>query len=609
MEKISNVTYSISPDGNKYALPTADDYKKDFARLATEVKHQRELGREIVVVLGLGFVGAVMAGVIADAEDSRGRPSKFVIGVQRPSVRSFWKINIINKGVPPFKTEDPKVDQIIRTCVLEKKNLVATYTEDALKLADVVVVDIQCDYHKDGLGHVENGRVEINEFKDALHSIGKFIPASALVLIETTVPPGTTEHIAYPIIKAEFVKRGLMVDSSNVSRQTSNAEPLLAHSYERVMPGKDYVDSIRNYWRVCSGINAESREKVVRFLNEVLNTKDFPLMVMDRPIESETSKIVENSYRATLLAFMNEWSLFAEQNGVDIIKVIKAIKVRPTHSNIMFPGPGVGGYCLPKDGALGMWAYENILGGKENILKISTQAININDTRPLHVIELLQEALKESSHTRRPMLDSSDLSYLSDSSNVKSQIPHEQSESGRQTSNILFPLSGIKVAVLGASYREDVGDTRYSGSEIIVRRLVELGAEVKVHDPYCESWAEFEAGNNKTGRAIFFRNQAKLDNLPVYHDLNEALAGVDVVILAVRHQPYLELFPDEVVSKAQSSKPDSFESIPLKNGIQRPKNQLVILDCFGILADKQIRRYLELGCVVKGLGRGHISRL
>jgi len=62
MVKTSDVTYSISPDGNKYALPTADDYKKDFASLATEVKHQRELGREIVVVLGLGFVGAVIAG-------------------------------------------------------------------------------------------------------------------------------------------------------------------------------------------------------------------------------------------------------------------------------------------------------------------------------------------------------------------------------------------------------------------------------------------------------------------------------------------------------------------------------------------------------------------
>ena len=83
---------------------------------------------------------------------------------------------------------------------------------------------------------------------------------------------------------------------------------------------------------------------------------------MDRPIESETTKIVENSYRATILAFLNEWSLFAERNGVDLIKVIKAIKVRPTHSNIIFPGPGIGGYCLPKDGGLGYWAYKHILG-------------------------------------------------------------------------------------------------------------------------------------------------------------------------------------------------------------------------------------------------------
>ena len=83
---------------------------------------------------------------------------------------------------------------------------------------------------------------------------------------------------------------------------------------------------------------------------------------MDRPIESETTKIVENSYRATILAFLNEWSLFAERNGVDLIKVIEAIKMRPTHSNIIFPGPGIGGYCLPKDGGLGYWAYKHILG-------------------------------------------------------------------------------------------------------------------------------------------------------------------------------------------------------------------------------------------------------
>src|SRR4029434_7142257 len=96
------------------------------------------------------------------------------------------------------------------------------------------------------------------------------------------------------------------------------ATPLLAHSYERVMPGREYVASIRDFWRVCSGCDAPARERVVKFLTEVLNTKQFPLTVLDRPIESETAKIVENSYRATTLAFLHERSLFAERNSVDL---------------------------------------------------------------------------------------------------------------------------------------------------------------------------------------------------------------------------------------------------------------------------------------------------
>ena len=120
------------------------------------------------------------------------------------------------------------------------------------------------------------------------------------------------------------------------------------------MPGRDYVASIRDFWRVCSGINDNARAKVVEFLSNVLNVDRFPLTVLDRPLESETCKIVENSYRAAILAFLDEWSRFSERNGVDLIKVIQDIKVRPTHSNIIFPGPGIGGYCLPKDGGLGV---------------------------------------------------------------------------------------------------------------------------------------------------------------------------------------------------------------------------------------------------------------
>jgi len=375
--------YSISPDGDKFKIPEEEDYRKEYDRLENLVKDKREEGFEIVVVMGLGFVGAVMAGVVADSVDKKtGKPSKFVIGMQRPSTRSFWKMPLINRGISPVKAEDPEVAPMIERCVKEKKTLTATFTYDALKLADILVVDVQCDFLKQELGNLGSGYADISALETSFKTIGQKISPHCLILIETTVPPGTTEYVAYPMIKKAFMSRGI------------EDEPLLAHSFERVMPGRDYVRSVRDFWRVCSGINEESREKVTRFLSEILNVEEYPLTVLDKPIESETCKIVENSYRATILAFLDEWSLFAETNGVDLIKVINAIKVRPTHSNIIFPGPGIGGYCLPKDGGLGLWAYKHLMGFENDIFKITPQAININDTRALHAAQLVRDALR-----------------------------------------------------------------------------------------------------------------------------------------------------------------------------------------------------------------------
>jgi nucleotide sugar dehydrogenase len=522
-------------------LPGTEDYLKEFECLKKVVAEQRVLGREIVVVMGLGFVGAVMAAVVADAVDKQGNPTKFVIGMQRPSTRSFWKTPLLNRGICPVSSEDPEVPLMINRCVNEKKTLTATYTYDALKLADVVVVDIQCDYLKESLGNVRNGRADMEALEESLEIIGQHISRETMVLIETTVAPGTTEQVAFPIIKKTFRKRGI------------ESDPLLAHSFERVMPGKNYVASIRDFWRVCSGVNEEATRRVVKFLNEVINTEKYPLTVVDRPIESETAKIVENSFRATILAFVDEWSLFAERNGVDLIKVINAIKVRPTHSNLIFPGPGIGGYCLPKDGGLGLWAYRHIHGFEEEIFKITPMAIDINDTRSLHVAQLTRDALR----------------------------------------NMGRPIASAEILVLGASYREDVGDTRYSGSELIVRRLSEMGAELKVHDPYVLHWWEFEkqdeypAASHSLKR--FFRGQEKLKDLRIDQDLNKALGGTDAVIFAVRHKHYLNLDPEKVVESAGGP--------------------IAVIDCFGILDDQKIRRYFELGCEVKGLGRGHVKRI
>jgi len=535
--------YSVSPSGEKFPLPQKAEYALEKQRIGNLVKAARSDGKEIVVVMGVGFVGAVMAAIVADTEDQDGKPSKFVIGCQRPSLRSYWKIPMLNRGQSPVKAEDPEVDRMIERCVKQKKTLTASYNSDVLEFADVVVVDVQCDFAKQDLGYMRTGEADMAALEATLKTIGEKIPAHCLTLIETTVAPGTTEFVAWPILKKAFAKRGV------------ESVPLLAHSFERVMPGKEYVSSIRDFWRVCSGCEQEARRKVEKFLHEVLNTKDFPLTVMDRPIESETTKIVENSYRATILAYLNEWSLFAERNGVDLIKVINAIKMRPTHSNMIFPGPGVGGYCLPKDGGLGYWAYRHILGFEDgdDIFKITPTAIDINDTRSLHVAELVRDALR----------------------------------------NMARYIAGADVVLCGASYRQDVGDTRYSGSEMVVRKLTEMGAEVRIHDPYVEHWYELESQDDypspghSWGR--FFRNQDHLVDARVEKNLPDTLKGTEAMILAVPHKEYLDLNPDDIVKWAGQP--------------------LAVIDCFGILSDNAIRRYFELGCEVKALGRGHIQRI
>ena len=241
---------SIAPDGKKYPLPTEQENEKEREILKQITAEQRKLGRKIVAVQGLGFVGCVMATVVADATDKDGNPYYFVHGHQRASKRSYWKVPVINSGVPPVASSDPEVPQIFHRTVVEKKNFRATSEESVYGLVDVVVVDIQLDATKPSFGEAEKGYCDLLAFREGIRTLGQHIRPDCLVLVETTVPPGTCEKVVKPILEEEFTKRGIDVAAN---------PPLVAHSYERDA-GREICALHPRLLRVFSGVNEKSIE-------------------------------------------------------------------------------------------------------------------------------------------------------------------------------------------------------------------------------------------------------------------------------------------------------------------------------------------------------------
>ena len=212
------------------------------------------------------------------------------------------------------------------------------------------------------------------------------------------------------------------------------------------MPGKEYVSSIRDFWRVYSGVDDECADRAEKFLRNVLNTKKFPLYRLGSTNASEMAKTMENSFRAINIALVHEWALFAEEIGINLFEVANSIRVRPTHRNLMNPGFGVGGYCLTKDPVLAHWASKKIFHRKMG-LPVAVKAVDINDLMPLHTLDLIKKVFGGS-------------------------------------------VKGKKVHILGAAYLKDVGDTRHSPSEILWNALVKEGARPSCHDPLVKVWPE-----------------------------------------------------------------------------------------------------------------------
>ena len=261
---------------------------------------------------------------------------------------------------------------------------------------------------------------------------------------------------------------------------------------------------------------------VENFLRTVIKTDEYPLTRLGNTNATEMAKVLENSFRAMNIAFMVEWSRFAEEAGVDIYEVVNAIRMRPTHKNIMLPGLGVGGYCLTKDPLLASWAKMNLFGSSERLLQ-SEKGVHINDKMPVYAFEYLQSQFNGS-------------------------------------------LKEKNILLLGVSYLNDVGDTRYTPVEGFYDQLEINGSNISLHDPHVLYWEEKDIWVNQ--------------------NLDELLQQqYDLIVITTGHKEYRN--NPELINKLMTQSP------------------AFIYDTIGVLTNDEIKM-LAVKHTVKVIGRGDL---
>jgi nucleotide sugar dehydrogenase len=455
----------------------------------------------------MGFVGAAMALAAANAVDENNSPYFDVIGIDLENDLGTIRTTKLNQNIFPFEVTDEKLKSSLDKA-LSAGNFFAATSQHYFQKADIVIVDINLDisYKNDSYS---DPYIDFSDFKKAIKTLGENIKPDPLIIIETTVPPGTCERVVKPILESKLKERNLPFDRIKI-----------AHSYERVMPGNDYYDSIVNYWRVFSGIGSEAQDACKTFLSKIINTKDYPLTKLKSTTASETAKLVENSYRAVNIAFIEEWGRFAEEINIDLFEVINAIRMRPTHSNIRQPGFGVGGYCLTKDPLFAKIAAADLFGLTGHEFTYCTSAVEINRTMPLVTFNKIKD--------------------------------------------LLGTIKGKRMLLLGISYKEDVGDTRYSPTELFVNTAMNNGVIIDCYDPLVSYWPEF--------------NIRPLPNLPSFNEY-------DVIVLTVSHKEFKTINFAEKLAGTNA----------------------LIFDANNVLSNEQIEILAKKSCKIAFIGRNNIN--
>jgi len=377
-------------------------------------------------VVGMGYVGIPAAALFAASP-------RFdcVYGFQRESSSSGYKIAMLNRGEFPMKGDEPGLADLLRKVVSMGK---FTCTTDFTKIAmlDAVTIAIQTQF--------ENRNALLPDFtalKEALSQVGRYITHGTLVVLESTVTPGTTEGFA----------RGILEQESGL---VAGKDFALAHAPERVMAGR-LIKNIREHDRIIGGIDEASTRRAAELYIPVLTTgKIVPMTAR----AAEVTKTAENTLRDLQIAAINELALYCEAMAVNVYDVkagIDTLKGESITRALLYPGAGVGGHCLTQD-TYHLERGAQVLGKgtldyppHENSLFVLARTIN--DFMPTHMFHLTVDGLKRIHKDPR----------------------------------------GAKIALLGWAFLSDADDTRNTPSGVYRSLLLEAGAEVAVHDPYVTS--------------------------------------------------------------------------------------------------------------------------
>lgn len=381
-----------------------------------------------VGVIGMGYVGIPSAVLFAEQFD-------FVWGFQRASQSSGYKIEMLNNGISPLKGEEPGLEELIKK-VRNQGTFESTSDFSKIRDVDAVTLAIQTPFK-------DKGELEpdFSALEEGIRQIGKYLNEGILVVLESTITPGTTKGFAADILKEES---GLI----------PGEDFALAHAPERVMVGR-LIRNIQEHDRIVGGINKESTARAVELYNPVL-TKG-KIIAMDATA-AEVTKTAENTFRDLQIAAINELALYCEAMRINVFDVrtgIDSLKGEGITRAILYPGAGVGGHCLTKDTyhlERGVKISGSILDYPADSESLYVLARKINDFMPQHMYNLTLEGL----------------------------------------ARISKKFKNSKIALLGWAFINNSDDTRNTPSEPYFDMADKDGAGISIHDPYVSEYGKLK---------------------------------------------------------------------------------------------------------------------